>query len=171
MRMRRPLRTAALARHCAPPWRPWRRGGLARAERTADGRVHLVVVRSTSTGIVLTATGVGAADAESLAPIAARVRRALRDGAASTPRGTSAFEDAALGLLAAADPGAIPRLLALGHRCPVAPALRTMPEPAALAAMPAASLARRLRSAPLARRIQALARAFVAGTPPSPSVS
>jgi hypothetical protein len=72
---------------------------------------------------------VGAAGAEHLAPLAARVRRAL--GLDGTPglRGTSDFEDAITAVLADAPAGARARVVELGRRCPAAPILRTMPTP------------------------------------------
>ncbi len=170
---RRRIPIAALARTCAPPWRRWTRGALARAERSADGRVHLVVVRSHRRGVSVTVTGVGAAEAEVLAPIAARIRRALprRDGLPL--RGTTEFEDAVAELLAK---GAAPvasrcALYRLGAPCPAARALRTVPEPARITACTPAELTRAIGSQLLARRVQALARAFADGTPCSPMCS
>jgi hypothetical protein len=63
------------------------------------------------------------------------------------------------------------RILALGRRCPVAAALRTMPQPQALLAVPVRVLARLTGSSVLALRLQALARAFTAIAPSAPSVS
>src|SRR5262245_48912409 len=95
----RRLAAAALRHACAPPWHPWRRGAVARAERTADGRVHLVVLRGVRGGVLLSLTGVHAAQAENLAPVAARIRRALAASNGGGLRGTSAFEDAVTSLL------------------------------------------------------------------------
>jgi hypothetical protein len=173
---RRPVDVAGLARTCVPPWHPWRGGALARAERTSDGRVHRLVVRRQRGGVVVVLTGVGAASAERLAPVAARVRRALRldrdDGLRDGGlRGTSAFEDAVQALLAdvAALPSIRRRVVGLGHPCPAARALRTMPAAADVLRVPRRALAARLGSAGLARRLQALARAFAAIAPCSPS--
>jgi hypothetical protein len=163
--MRRRLPAAAI-RGCAPPWHPWTRGAIARAERTADGRVHLAVLRRRPGGVLLSLTGVGAAQAESLAPVAARIRRALASGAGL--RGTSAFEDAVTSLVV--DTGPRNAVLRLGRRCPIAPALRTMPDPASIIASKT-TLARALGSPVLARRLQALARAFAVVAPCSPSRS
>jgi hypothetical protein len=167
---RRRIAIAALARSCAQPWRPWTRGALARAERSADGRIHLVVVRTHRRGVIVSVVGVGAAEAETLAPIAARIRRALpgRDGAPL--RGTSAFED---GLTRLLDQGRAPAagrraLYALGARCAAARALRAHPEPEVVAACAPADLARVLGSPLLARRVQLLAGEFVDGAPSRP---
>jgi hypothetical protein len=168
----RRIDVAALARACAPPWRRWSRGAIARAERTADGRVHLVVVRARRGGVTVTVHGVGAREAEVLAPIAARVRRALPAGRGPGLRGTTPFEDAVATLLDDAAPaGARSSIARLGRRCAVAPALRTMPEPAALRGVARARLARCLGSTALARRVQALARAFAAMAPCPPTRS
>lgn len=168
--MRRRLPAAAI-RDCAPPWRPWTRGAIARAERTADGRVHLAVVRRRPGGILVSLTGVGAAQAENLAPVAARIRRALAAG--ERLRGTSAFEDAVASLLDDARAPARTRsaVLRLGGRCPAAPGLRIMPDPTCVLRTPRAALDRALGSRALARRLQALARAFAAIAPCSPSRS
>jgi hypothetical protein len=167
---RRRIPVAALARTCDPPWRRWMRGVLARAERSADGRVHLVTVRAHRRGVLVTVVGVGAAQAETIAPIAARVRRALPSREGEPLRGTTAFEDAVVGLLdeANAAPASRRAFHRLGAPCPVARALRTHPEPADVAGAP---LARAVGSARLARRLQALARAFVAGAPSVPTRS
>jgi hypothetical protein len=167
---RRRIPIAALARSCAPPWRRWRRGALARAERSADGRVHLIVVRTHRRGVSVSVTGVGAAEAEILAPIAARIRRALPRRNAMALRGTTAFEDGLSELLAQGRASAASRraLYRLGAPCPAARALRTLPEPARLAACAPSELARVLGSSLLARRLQALARAFADGAPRSP---
>jgi len=168
---RRPLAGAAFRDACAPPWHRWRRGTVARAERTADGRVHLVVVRAGRGGVTLSLSGVGAAQAENLAPVAARIRRALSTPDGIALRGTSGFEDAVMSLLDELGPSARARrtVLRLGAPCPVARSFRTMPEPARVLACPRAELARALGSAVLARRLQALARAFAAIAPCSPT--
>jgi hypothetical protein len=170
--MRRRFTGATLRRACVPPWRRWRGGAVARAERTADGRVHLVVLRAAAGGITLSLTGVRADQAESLAPIAARVRRAL---AATDGRlhGTSAFEDAVFSLLD--ELGAPPRtrtaVLRLGARCPAATQLRTMAAPEDVLAPSRRALARAVGSDVVAERLQSLARAFAAVTPCSPTRS
>jgi hypothetical protein len=160
---------AALARTCAPPWHRWAGGALARAERTADGRVHLVVVRSRRGGVAISVRGVRGREAEVLAPIAARVRRALPPRGGGI-RGTSPFEDAVATLLAEAPaPDRARRAVArLGAACPSARGLHTMPEPPVLVAVPRALLARRVGSAGVARRLQALARAFATIAPCPP---
>jgi hypothetical protein len=166
---RRRVDVAAFSRACGLPWHCWPRGALARAEQTADGRVHLLVVRRHARGASLRVTGVGAAEAERLAPLAARVRRALGLDGIPELHGTSPFEDALVALLRDGD--ALLQLLELGRRCPAAPAIRTMPRPSDVLAVPTADLVRRAGSVALARRIQALARAFVAGRPSVPSAS
>ena len=120
--------------------------------------------------MTLSLTGVGAGQAESLAPVAARIRRALATPGGAGVRGTTAFEDAVASLLdeLAAGPRVHRAILRLGSRCPVAPALRTMPDPHAILGQPHAALARALGSSVLARRLQALARAFAAIAPCSP---
>jgi hypothetical protein len=160
-----PTRRRIDTRVCAPPWRRWGRGAVARAERTADGRVYLVVVRPRRDGLAVAVTGVRAREAEVLAPIAARVRRAAARG---TLGATSAFEHAVAGLLD--DRGRV-ALARLGGRCPAARAMRTMPEPRALLALPRAALGRCLGDPGLAARVHALARAFAAMTPAPPSRS
>jgi hypothetical protein len=166
---RRRFTGAMLRRGCVPPWHCWRRDAVARAERTADGHVHLVVLRARPGGIALSLTGVRADQAETLAPVAARTRRALSAWNGRL-RGTSAFEDAVSSILD--ELGVPPRtrraIVRLGVRCPSAPRLRTMPEPERLLACPASALARALGSRPLADRLQALARAFAARAPCGP---
>jgi len=167
---RRRIPVAALARTCGAPWHPWPRGALARAERTADGRVHLLVLRARPGGVALAVRGVRAAEAEVLAPLAARVRRALDAVAHGRIGGTSPFEDAVGGVLddAPDPPGARRRLARLGTPCPAAPRLRTMPGPLEILACSRAALARALGSTAIAARLQALARAFAAITPCEP---
>ncbi len=166
---RRRIDVAALARSCVPPWRPWSRGALARAERTADGRVHLVVVRARRRGVLVTVVGVRAGHSETLAPIAARIRRALPAGTGRALRGTSAFEDAlAAWLDQTAASTAVRRAIdRLGASCPAARRLRTCPVPARIAAADPATLARAVGSALVARRLQALAREFADAAAPS----
>ncbi|HXJ34737.1 MAG TPA: hypothetical protein VMS22_11955 [Candidatus Eisenbacteria bacterium] len=169
---RRRVDVAALARACDVPWRPWARRGLARAEHGTDGRVHLVVLRPSPDGVVVSVTGADARDTEVLAPIASRVRHALRldSRRATRLRGTSAFEDAALELLGR-EPVSARALLALGRRCPVARSLRTFPDAATIAAVPPRVLARAVGSGARSRRLQALARGFAALAPAVPRTS
>jgi hypothetical protein len=110
-------------------------------------------------------TGVRAGHAESLAPVAARIRRAL--AGADRLRGTSPFEDAVMSLLdeVGASDRARHAIVRLGARCPAAPAIRTMPESRSLLDHSRAELASALGSVALARRLQALARAFAAMAP------
>jgi hypothetical protein len=169
---RRRIAIAALAHACAPPWKRWTHGALARAERTADGRVHLVVVRTHRRGVRVSVVGVGAAEAEVLAPIAARIRRALPDRQGSSLRGTTPFEDALAVLLARGASAATRRAFyRLGAPCPAARTLRTLPDPARIAAYAPAALAQALGSALLARRLQALARSFAVDAPSGPTRS
>jgi hypothetical protein len=166
---RRRIAIGALAHGCAPPWRRWKRGALARAERSADGRVHLVVIRAHGRAVRVTVVGVGAAEAEVLAPIAARIRRALPSRRSPALRGTTAFEDTVAALLERGASAAGRRAFhRLGAPCPPARALRTFPEPERIAAYAPGALAQTLGSALLARRLQALARTFADGAPRSP---
>ncbi|MGH7895867.1 MAG: hypothetical protein ACREQL_14440 [Candidatus Binatia bacterium] len=169
---RRRIDVAKLARTCRPPWRPWARGALARAERTADGRIHLVVVRASRGGVEVRVTGVNARQTQILAPIAARVYRAIGPslGPGRSLRGTSAFEDAVLAMLAD-DPAARRRLLALERGCPSAPALRVFPDAGTLASLSPTTLARIAGGRDRGRRLHALARAFVALAPSAPRTS
>lgn len=130
-----------------PPYR-WRLGRAARLERaeaSADGRIFRVSVRPARLGAVVRITGRGAAEPEVLAPIAARMRRALQlDAEPPSGRvlcGTSLWEDLATALLlqATGAPGAsaaVAGLLTLGAPCPSARSLRTFPPAAAVAAVP-----------------------------------
>ena len=170
---RRHVSIAAYARTCVPPWHPWTRGAIARAERAADGRIHLAVLRSRRGGVAAYVSGVGAAQSEVLAPLASRLRHALASATPDVLGGTSAFEDAVWTLLAdAPDPaGARRKFCRLGARCPTAPRLRTMPDPRTLCRAPRPVLAQTLGSRPLAERLHALARAFAALAPCEPSRS
>lgn len=137
-------------------WRDGRRPVLERAEQLADGSVYWLRIRPAATGVVLQVTGRDAREIEVLAPLAARVRRALfldvdlagfrrtcaRDpllrSATGLLRGTSVFEDVVAVLASAARgrDGAgspIAGLAALGRRCPAQRTLRAFPDPAALA--------------------------------------
>lgn len=167
---RRRIDLRACLRGASPAWRAWPARSAARAERTADGRVHVVVVRSTRRGLAVRVTGVGAAHAEVLAPIAARLRRAfaLDEATPRRLRGTSAFEDAALAIVAGAPDGPA-ALLRLGARCPGARSLRVFPAPSEVLRRSAVRLARVLGCPARARRLHALARALVAVRPPPPS--
>ena len=170
LRTRRRFAGGALLRPCAPPWHRWSRGALARAERTADGHVHLVVLRARRGGVRMSLTGIRAAHAESLAPVAARIRRALAVHDGGPLRGTSPFEDAVTSLLD--ELGASVRIRRavgrLGARCPAAPAIRAMPDSRTVLDRSGAELARALGSPILARRLQALARAFETMAPCPP---
>ena len=167
LQTRRRFAGNAYLRACGPPWHAWSRGSLARAERTADGRVHLVVLRADRGGVIMSLTGVRAAQAESLAPVAARIRRALATADGERLRGTSAFEDAVLSVLDDLEaPDRTRNAVArLGARCPVAPAIRTMPDAATMLDRSGTALAQAVGSAILAQRLQALARAFAAIAP------
>src|SRR5262245_21832019 len=75
------LRATALDPGCEPPppyrWHEGRRPVLERVEELADGSVHLLRIRPEPRGVVLEVTGSDAREIEVLAPLAARVRRAL----------------------------------------------------------------------------------------------
>src|SRR4029077_17624676 len=108
-------------------WRDGPEPVLERAEQLADGTVHLLVCRPARRGVVLEVTGRDAREIEVLAPLAARVRRALsldvdladfhrmcradpllrplaRAGMGRVLRVTSVFEDV-VGVLAGTDGG------------------------------------------------------------------
>jgi hypothetical protein len=173
-------------------WTGGARPVLRRAERLAGGRVHLVEVRPAPGGVRLRITGVHAAQAEVVAPVCARVRRALsldadltafhrfcRDDpdrpARPSPawgrvlRGTSVFEDVVIAaLFGATQPGTgfdLRRLLHLGHPCPRASGLRAFPAPADLAPLGIDRLAGALGSRPVAALVGTLARLFARETP------
>ena len=157
------LRATMLSRdrRALPPFR-WRDGArpvLERAEGLPGGSVLLLSIRPHPGGVVLRATGEDAREIEVLAPLAARVRRALdldldlaafhrlcrRDpllrrvaslGAGRILRGTSLFEDVVTAIaMGSGDAAATARIAALGRRCPAAPELRAFPEPRTLARM------------------------------------
>jgi 3-methyladenine DNA glycosylase/8-oxoguanine DNA glycosylase len=156
------LRATVLSRDplALPPFR-WRDGArpvLERAEELPGGSVLLLSIRPHPGGVVLRATGGDASEIEVLAPLAARVRRALdldldlaafhrlcrRDpllrrvaalGAGRLLRGTSLFEDVVGAVVAGGAVAATARIAALGRRCPAAPELRAFPEPRRLARM------------------------------------
>jgi hypothetical protein len=115
-------------------------------------------------------TGVRAAEAEVLAPIAARIRRALGHPRGARLRGTSPFEDAVADLLdeTRAPPRARRAVVALGARCPAARRLHAMPDARTIAGRPSRALARALGSLEVARRLQALARGVARSAPSSP---
>src|SRR5262249_4876237 len=164
------LRTTVLSRDrlALPPFR-WRDGArpvLERAEELPGGSVLLLSIRPHPGGVVLRATGEDASEIEVLAPLAARVRRALdldldlaafhrlcrRDpllrrvaalGAGRLLRGTSFFEDVVAAVAAGGSSGAATaRIAALGRRCPAAPELRAFPQPRRLARMAVSRLER-----------------------------
>ncbi len=151
-----------------PPYR-WRLGRgmrLERAEASADGRVFRLSVRPARLGAVLRITGRGAAEPEVLAPIAARMRRALQlDREPATDRvlcGTSLWEDLATALLlqGAGGPGAaaaLDGLLDLGTPCRSARTLRAFPAPTSVAAVPVRVLASLTGVGPEAASLRALA--------------
>jgi 3-methyladenine DNA glycosylase/8-oxoguanine DNA glycosylase len=189
------LRATVLSRapEALPSFR-WRDGAtpaLERAEQLPDGTVHLLVIRPDRRGVVLQVTGADAREIEVLAPLAARVRRALaldfdptpfqracatdpllrpvaRLGLGRVLRSTSAFEEVALAL---ACRGALPvdvarglaRLAALGPRCPARPALRAFPSAATLARIDWRRLRERTGLGRGAARIRRLAREQIAG--------
>src|SRR6516162_2786883 len=126
-----------------PPfrWRDGARAVLERAEELPGGSVLLLSIRPHPGGVVLRATGEDAREIEVLAPLAARVRRALdldldlatfhrlcrRDpllrrvaalGAGRLLRGTSLFEDVVGAVVAGGGVAATARIAALGRRCP-----------------------------------------------------
>ena len=156
------LRATVLSRDrlALPPfrWHDGERPVLERAEELPGGSVLLLSIRPHPGGVVLRATGQDASEIEVLAPLAARVRRALdldldlaafhrlcrRDpllrrvaalGAGRLLRGTSLFEDVVGAVVAGGGVAATARIAALGRRCPAAPELRAFPEPRRLARM------------------------------------
>ena len=179
-------------RHALPPFR-WHDGPrpvLERAEQLSDGPAYLLRIWQVSGGVMLEATGRDAGEIEVLAPLAARVRRALaldqdvaafraacthepllRPAAALAPgrllRGTSTFEDV-VKVLAGSNRRpdralrSIERLIAFGRRCPARPALRAFPSPEALAGIPLRHLAARTGLGHRAAWIRMLARAVAA---------
>lgn len=162
---------------------------LERAEQLPDGSVHGLRIRPASHGVVLQVTGRDAREIEVLAPLAARVRRALcldvdladfRRTCSRDPllvaaprsglrmvRGTSAFEDA-VGVLTWSGASAdheppIARLARLGRRCPARPALRAFPGPALLATTPLGQLRTATGLGHRAAYVSALARDVTRG--------
>jgi 3-methyladenine DNA glycosylase/8-oxoguanine DNA glycosylase len=156
--------------HELPPfrWQDGLRPVLERPEQLPDGSVHLLRIRPAARGAVLEVTGKNAREIEVLAPLAARVRRALaldvdltafhracagdrllrpvaRLGLGRMLRGTSVFEDVVKVLARnntsrARAVRSVNRLVAFGQRCPARPGLRAFPSPAALASIPARQL-------------------------------
>src|SRR5262249_43277087 len=159
------LRATVIANACheLPPFR-WRDGPrpvLERAEELPGGSVLLLAIRPAPGGVVLRVTGQDASEIEVLAPLAARVRRALalhlglgpfhrlcrRDpllrnvasrGLGRLLRGTSLFEDLVMAIACTGTPWArtarvTTGIAAFGRPCPAAPGLRTFPGPRALA--------------------------------------
>ena len=179
------LRATMLSRdrRALPPFR-WRDGArpvLERAEGLPGGSVLLLSIRPHPGGVVLRATGEDAREIEVLAPLAARVRRALdldldlaafhrlcrRDpllrgvaslGAGRLLRGTSLFEDVVTAIaMGSSDAAATARIAALGRRCPAAPELRAFPEPRTLARMAVRRLGERTGLGSRARVVSAVA--------------
>jgi 3-methyladenine DNA glycosylase/8-oxoguanine DNA glycosylase len=176
-----------------PPYR-WRDGAtplLERAEQLPDGSVHLLAIRPDRRGVVLRVTGRDAREIEVLAPLAARVRRALaldfdpapfqracatdpllhpvaRLGLGRVLHGTSAFEDvvgalACGGAASTEGTGALARLAALGPRCPARPSLRAFPAAGAVARIDPRRLRERTGLGQLAAGIRTLARESARG--------
>jgi 3-methyladenine DNA glycosylase/8-oxoguanine DNA glycosylase len=179
------LRATVLSRdHLALPAFRWRDGArpvLERAEELPGGSVFLLSIRPHASGVVLRATGEDASEIEVLAPLAARVRRALdldldlaafhrlcrsdpllrraaSLGAGRLLRGTSLFEDVVNAVAPGnGDAAAAARIAALGRRCPAAPELRAFPEPRALARMAVRRLDERTGLGSRARVVSAIA--------------
>ena len=165
-------------------WRGGRRPVLRRAERLYGRRVSLLEVRPAPGGVVLRAIGPGTTEIEQLAPLAARVRRALqldvdlgpfhrrcradpalrwiaRAGLGRVIRGTTPFEDWLSALLG--DDG-LAALLGVGARCAEAAALRACPSARELAAVGARGLRARTGLDARAGAVVHLARAVARGT-------
>jgi len=188
------LRATVLSRgpHGLPPYR-WSDGVaplLERAEQLPDGSVHLLKIRPNRRGVVLQVTGPDAREIEVLAPLAARVRRALaldfdpsafqracatdpllrpaaRLGLGRVLHGTSAFEDivgtlACGGTATEGTPG-LARLAALGPRCPARPSLRAFPAAAAVARIDGRRLRERTGLGKVSAWIRAVARETARG--------
>jgi len=171
-------------RPLGPPW-TWhagRRPFLRRAERLYGRRVFVLEVRPAPGGVVLRAIGPGTSEIEQLAPLAARVRRALqldvdlgpfhrrcradpalgwiaRAGLGRVVRGTTPFEDCLRALLG--DEG-LAALLGVGARG--AGGLRACPSARELAAIDARGLRARTGLDARATAVARLARAVAAGT-------
>jgi len=174
-------------------WRDGRRPVLVRAEALGPRRVYRLEIRpAPPRGVVLRATGHDADEAEVLAPLAARVRTALRLdhdlrdfrrlcrsspslrplarlGAGRILHGTTLFEDLVKAIAWtnttwAGAVATIARLGALGPPCPVDRTLRAFPSAAALARIDADELRLRTGLGYRARHVAALARDVEAGT-------
>lgn len=176
------------------PW-AWRDGArpvLQRAERLNDGSVHGLFIRPAPNGVVLRVTGPDADQIERLAPLAARVRRALRldedlrpfdrlcrtdatlrpvarAGLGHLLRGTTLFEDVvkAVAWTNTTWPSAVAsigRLGVMGSRCAARPGMRAFPEPAQIARAGSAGLRERARLGYRAAWIHALALGTTDGT-------
>jgi hypothetical protein len=185
------LRTTVLSHRYRelPPFR-WHDGArpfLERPEQLPDGSVHLLCIRPAQQGVLLEVTGRDAREIEVLAPLAARVRRALGldqpvagarhahgrgpllpPGPGRLLRGTMLFEDMIKVLVSRHTSWpeavrAVTRLTALGRRCPAQPGLRAFPEPAALARLSIRQLEARTGLGRRAARVAALARDVAAG--------
>ena len=166
-------------------WRDGRRPLLERAEELWDGSVHLLAIRPDRRGVVLQVTGTDAREIEVLAPLAARVRRALaldfdpadfQRACARDPllrpaahlrlgrllHGTSCFEDVVTTLVR--DNARIrARLAALGPRCPARPALRAFPSARLLARIDVQRLRERTGLGARATWVRSVARTAARG--------
>jgi hypothetical protein len=172
-------------RPLGPPW-VWRGGSrpvLRRAERLYGRRAFLLEVRPAPGGVVLRAIGPGTTEIEQLAPLAARIRRALqldvdlgpfhrrchadpalrwiaRAGLGRVVRGTTPFEDCLVALLGG---DGLAALLGVGARCAGATALRACPSARDLAVIDARGLRARTGLDARAAAVVRLARAVVRG--------
>ncbi len=182
------LRATVLARTAHPPqryhWRDHARPALECAEQLSGSSVHLLRIRPASRGVVLEVTGRDAREIEVLAPLAARVRRALsldldlaafhgvcarepllrpiaRLGLGRMLRGTTVFEDVIAAMLAS-DP-VFAAVVGLGRRCPARRGMHAFPDPATLARVPLRRLARITGSRERASHVLGLSRDLVAG--------
>src|SRR5262245_51409480 len=153
-----------------PPyhWEDGRKPVLRRAEQLPDGSVYLLEVRPAPAGVRLRVTGKDADELVALAPLAARMRKALRLDEdlrkfhrlcrrgpwlrrisqlqlGRMLRGTSLFEDLvkAIAWTNTTWPAAVTmigRLGELGERCPVARWLHAFPTPERIAGLREARL-------------------------------
>jgi 3-methyladenine DNA glycosylase/8-oxoguanine DNA glycosylase len=149
----------------------WRSGAwpaLLRAERLPQRGVYLLRVRPRPGGVALRATGVDANQVEVLAPLAARMRRALRldENRARTLRGTTLFEDLVKAIACSEAPaiGAVERLGRLGSPCPANRRLRAFPTAAQILRAGVRRLRRQTGLGPAGTSIVALARGVERGT-------
>ncbi|MFN8545647.1 MAG: hypothetical protein U0807_15790 [Candidatus Binatia bacterium] len=189
------LRATVLS-HGPMPHAPWQwhdgvRPLLRRAERLADGSVYLLAIRPAPAGVVLRATGPDANEIERLAPLAARIRRALRldedltsfhrlcrthpglrpiarAGLGRLLRGTTLFEDLVKAIVWRGRTGAgaatIGHLGTLGSRCAARPGLRAFPTPDQIAQAGAAPPRAQARLGSRAVSIKRIARGVADGT-------